>query len=79
MIIGLKNRVHVQIFEYPIPVVQIVVKRAHPTVKSGQMGLIMGFLKGSKASLLGTTIVGLFDNMGKVWYFNYVMIRNVAF
>ena len=37
------------------------------------------FVWRSKTSLLGTTIVGLFDNMGKVWYFNYVMIRNVAF
>ena len=61
VIIGLKNRVHVQIFGYPTPVVQSGAKRAHPTVKAGQMGLNMGIFKGPKASLLGTTIVGLFD------------------
>ena len=43
------------------PVVQNGAKRAHPTVKAGQMSLNMGFLKGSKKALLGTKIIGLFD------------------
>ena len=59
VIIGLKNRVHVQNFGYPTPVGQNGAERASPTVKAGQMGLIMGFLKRSKTSLLGTKIIGL--------------------
>lgn len=55
----LKNRVHVQIFGYPAPVVQNGAERASPTVKTGKMGLIMGFFKGSKTPLLGTKIIGL--------------------
>jgi hypothetical protein len=43
------------------PVAQNGAKRAHPTVKTGQRGLNMGFLKGSKTALLGTKIIGLFD------------------
>jgi hypothetical protein len=61
VIIGSKNRVHVQIFRYPVPVVQNGAKRVHPTVKAGKMGLNMGFLKGAKTSFLGTKMVGLFD------------------
>ena len=61
VIIGLKNRVHVQIFGYPTPVVQNGAERANPTVKAGQMSPNMGFLKGSKTPLLGTKIIGLFD------------------
>ena len=52
---GLKNRVHVQIFGYPTPVVQNGVKRTHLMVKCWQMvGLNMSFLKGSGRALLGT-------------------------
>ena len=61
VIIGSKNRVHVQIFGYPTPVVENGAERAHPSVKSGQMGPNMGFLKGSKTVLSGTKIIGLFD------------------
>ena len=43
------------------PVVQNGAERIHPTVKAGQMGLNMGFLKGPKTELLGTKIIGLFD------------------